>query len=104
MLSPTENQPNNIVIGDDSNFMMPYTQEATIKTHFHRLKGFIKLTDCLVLDAKLQMCRLASQSVLNDVEDLNLAFKSFNIFQHVCWIKSEVFIDGDKILYNPSVS
>ena len=50
-----DNQSPPLLVGDESNKEMPYTQEATIRTHYKRLKKFIRLVDYLVLDSKLSM-------------------------------------------------
>lgn len=34
---------------------MPYTTEATIRTHFKRLRKFVKYIDYIIIDAKLLM-------------------------------------------------
>jgi hypothetical protein len=34
---------------------MPYTQEATIRTHYKRLAKFVRLCDYLIIDAKLSL-------------------------------------------------
>ena len=42
---------------------MPYTQEATIRTHFKRLRKFIKLVDYLMLNSKLDMMNYSSRQL-----------------------------------------
>ena len=41
--------------GDETNKEMPYTQEATIRTHYRKLKKFIKLIDYFLIDVKLTL-------------------------------------------------
>ena len=42
-----------LLVGDESGKEMPYTQEATIRTHYKKLKKFVKLMDYLVVDSKV---------------------------------------------------
>ena len=42
---------------------MPYTQEATIRVHYKKLKKFIRLIDYLVLDSKMNMMNNSLLSV-----------------------------------------
>ena len=42
-----------MLVGDESGKDMPYTTEATIRTHYKRLRKFVKYIDYLVADAKL---------------------------------------------------
>jgi dynein heavy chain len=44
-----------LLVGDESGKEMPYTTEATIRTHYKRLRKFVKYVDYIVIDAKLQM-------------------------------------------------
>lgn len=41
---------------------MPYTQEATTRTHYKKLAKYIRLTDYMITDSKL---RLITNSVSN---------------------------------------
>lgn len=34
---------------------MPYTEEATVKTHYEKLTKFMKLIDSLIIDGKLKL-------------------------------------------------
>lgn len=43
------------MIGDETGKEMPYTEEATIKTHQLKLRNFVKLVDYLVLTAKINL-------------------------------------------------
>ena len=43
------------MIGDNSNKPMPYTEEATIKTHHEKLTKFMKLVDSMIIDGKLKL-------------------------------------------------
>ena len=52
---PTASDEKPLMIGGDSAKEMPYTQEATIRIHYKRLKKFIRLVDFLVMDSKIGM-------------------------------------------------
>jgi len=51
--SNEQNQP--LLIGDEQKKDMPYTQEATIKTHYKRLRRYVKLVDYVTFHSKCQM-------------------------------------------------
>lgn len=40
------------LVGDETHKQMPYTQDATLKTHYRKLSKFIRLTDLIVLDSR----------------------------------------------------
>lgn len=42
-----------LLVGDESGKEMPFTTEATIRTHYKRLRKFVKYIDYLIIDAKL---------------------------------------------------
>lgn len=44
-----------LLVGDESGKDMPYTTEATIRTHYKRLRKFVKYIDYLIADAKMLM-------------------------------------------------
>jgi dynein heavy chain len=44
-----------LLVGDETGKEMPFTQEATIRTHYKRLHKFVRLVDYLVLDSKIDM-------------------------------------------------
>ena len=44
-----------LLVGDESGKEMPYTQEATIRTHYRKLNKFVRLIDYIILDSKIAM-------------------------------------------------
>lgn len=48
---------------------MPYTQEATTRTHYKKLAKYIRLTDYMLIDSKL---RLIQNSIKNVLKIVNL--------------------------------
>ena len=46
-----------MLIGDESKKDMPYTLEATIKTHLKRLRKFIRLIDIITVSSKIKMVK-----------------------------------------------
>lgn len=63
--------PPPLLVGDETNKEMPYTQEATIRTHQKKLRRFIKLIDYIFLEAKMNM-------IVNSIEKLLQAIKIHN--------------------------
>jgi dynein heavy chain len=62
-----------LLVGDETNKDMPYTQEATIKTHYKKLRKFIKLIDYLIIDGKLKMILNSTESLKNQIYRMNEA-------------------------------
>lgn len=54
-LEEGEQPQKSIIVGDETHKDMPYTQEATVKTHYKKLNKFIKLIDYMVVAGKLGM-------------------------------------------------
>jgi dynein heavy chain len=80
--------------------MMPYTQEATIKTHFMRLKGFVKLTESLLIDSKVRMARNASEALYTQVMDMNDLDSEAG--GGVCWLSTRVSVVDGVIVFEPT--
>jgi len=64
-------EPPPLLVGDETNKEMPYTQEATIRTHQKKLRKFIKLIDYIFLEAKMNM-------IVNSIEKLYQIIKLHN--------------------------
>lgn len=56
-----------LLIGDESNKEMPYTEEATIRTHYKRLQKFIKLTDFMLKNAKVNLIKNGASNILKNI-------------------------------------
>lgn len=55
------------LVGDGSHKQMPYTQEATIRTHYKRLAKFVRLCDYLIADAKQSLSMQSAKKVLTAI-------------------------------------
>lgn len=53
-----------LLVGDETGKEMPYTQEATIRTHYKRLNKFVRLVDYLIVDSKIAMVNLSTSSIV----------------------------------------
>ena len=51
------------LVGDETHKQMPYTQEATTRTHHKKLTRYIRLVDYMLMDAKLQMIHQSTNQV-----------------------------------------
>lgn len=95
-----------LLIGDDTNKDMPYTQEATIKTHFKRLKKFIKVIDYLIAEGKLKMILNSTESLKNQIERMNEA-SSEAVLEHKAyrgdtWLFCDISFNAEATLeYTP---
>jgi len=60
------------LVGDETHKQMPYTQEATTRTHYKKLAKYVRLTDFMLMDAKY---RLIQQSIylVNEAVQLDLS-------------------------------
>ena len=63
------------MVGDESHKDMPYTQEATIRTHYKKLKKFIKLIDYFLIDVKLTLISSSTTKVLKRIKRFNYEAK-----------------------------
>jgi dynein heavy chain len=45
------------LVGDETHKQMPYTQDATTRTHYKKLAKYIRLTDYMVIDSKLKLIK-----------------------------------------------
>ena len=68
-------EPPPLLVGDETNKEMPYTQEATIRTHQRKLRRFIKLVDYLVLEAKMRMLTYSTEKLVQALQLYNRAGK-----------------------------
>ena len=55
---------------------MPYTQEATTRTHYKKLAKYIRLSDYMIIDSKLRLIQNSITNVLKIVKlDLTRGLK-----------------------------
>jgi dynein heavy chain len=55
------------LVGDETHKQMPYTQEATTRTHFKKLAKYIRLSDYMIIDSKLKLIQYSIKNVLKIV-------------------------------------
>lgn len=58
---------------------MPYTQEATIRTHYKKLNKFVRLIDYLIIDSKRSMINLSTSSIV----ERNIFIKSILLISNL---------------------
>ncbi|CAK72703.1 unnamed protein product (macronuclear) [Paramecium tetraurelia] len=99
-----------LLVGDESGKEMPFTTEATIRTHYKRLKKFVKYLDYVIMDAKLQMMQNSVEHIVKQIRDFNEQYRQnlggkrkgyYGKGQPQCWIIVEAVGKGDNILFNP---
>lgn len=56
------------LVGDETHKQMPYTQEATTRTHYKKLAKYIRLTDYMIIDSKLRLIQNSIGNVLKIVQ------------------------------------
>lgn len=62
-----------LLIGDETGKEMPYTKEATIRTHQLRIRNLLKLVDYLLITSKTEL-------VVNMVETLTTTLRDITAF------------------------
>jgi dynein heavy chain len=58
-----------LLIGDDTKKDMPFTQEATIKTQYRRLRKYSRLIDYFVLSSKIEMIINSTNILVNKIKE-----------------------------------
>lgn len=71
------------LVGDETHKQMPYTQEATTRTHYKRLTKYIRLIDYMLMDSKLSLIQ-------------NSISRSLEFVQHDYSFQGRKYIIGDK--------
>lgn len=56
------------LVGDETHKQMPYTQEATTRTHYKKLAKYIRLTDYMLIQAKLKL-------ISNSIQETHFVLK-----------------------------
>ena len=97
-----------LLVGDESGKEMPYTQEATVRTHFKRLKRFVKLIDYLIIDSKLKMMNNSTVTLVNTLKDITETYiesKDANRYfkTNPSWLIVEVNLKELRLFYDPQV-
>ena len=99
-----------LLVGDESGKQMPYTQEATVRTHFKRLKKFVKLIDFVIVDAKLSLINKSTESLVDQIRQLNEDYvqnssskKQYQMNSgSSSWILIEAIYRGESIIFSPT--
>ena len=95
-----------MLIGDETNKEMPYTEEATIRTHYNRLRKYIKLVDYMIKDSKINLIKNGSNNILKSLQNNNesamFKLKKEDSLRNNCWLLNEVFHDVIEITYSPN--
>ena len=96
-------EPAPLLVGDETNKEMPYTQEATIRTHYKRLRKFIKLVDYLVLNGKLSMMNFSSELLLRSISEHNSSVKDPKRSSRInCWLICELGMRENELTFTPN--
>lgn len=102
-------EPPPLLVGDETNKEMPYTQEATIRTHQRKLRKFIKLVDYLVLEAKMRMLTYSTDNLVQALQLYNKAGKEKVVKKGERTAKAgqpmliiEAWFSGVEVTYHPS--
>ncbi len=60
-----------LLIGDEKNLDMPFTKEATLRTHQEKLKKFLGLVESLMVDSKIKMVEESIRSTIGAINEEN---------------------------------
>ncbi|CAD8082075.1 unnamed protein product [Paramecium sonneborni] len=95
-----------LLVGDESRKDMPYTTEATIRTHYLRLSKFVKHAYYIIIDAQLQMMQNSVEDIVKQVLEFNEQYKEssgrkrkeyYSKDQPYCWIIIEAIGKQEEI-------
>jgi dynein heavy chain len=101
--SADQEEPAPLLVGDETNKEMPYTQEATIRTHYKRLRKFIKLVDYLVLNGKLSMMNFSSELLFRSITEHNSSVKDPKRNARInCWLICEIGMRDKDLTFTPN--
>ena len=77
---------------------MPYTEEATIRTHYNRLSKFIQLVDYMIKNAKINLIKNGSENILKNLKSNNESaagkLNKQDILRNNCWLMNEIYHEG----------
>ena len=59
-----------LLIGDETGKEMPYTKEATIRTHQLRIRNMLKLVDYLMITVKTELILNMTDFMTNTIKDI----------------------------------
>ena len=59
-----------LLIGDETGKEMPYTKEATIRTHQLRIRNMLKLVDYLIITVKTQLMLNMTDFLTNTIKEI----------------------------------
>ena len=68
---------------------MPYTQEATLRSYYKRLRKFLKLLDYIIISSKTKIVLNGIQNMIEQIS-LKNSFDYSDTYNKVFWIKVEV--------------
>jgi len=95
-----------LLVGDETGKEMPFTQEATIRTHFKRLNKFVKLIDYLILDSKIEMINNCTELISQQIEERNENNEEDKKFNNnlSSWIIVEASAKATTLVFTPDRS
>lgn len=65
-----------LLIGDETGKDMPYTKQATIRTHQERIRNLLKLTDYFIITSKTDLVINMIQFLTNTIKDITAFYES----------------------------
>ena len=81
---------------------MPYTKEATIRTHQLRIRNLLKLIDYLVITSKTELIVNMVDFLSNTIKDITAFYESEKkSFTSNSWLVLELYEQDDMLLFSP---
>ena len=91
-----------LLIGDETGKDMPYTKEATIRTHQERIRNLLKLVDYLVITSKTELIIGMVNYLTTVVRDITVSYDSEKkSFISNTWIIVDVREYEGSLLFSP---
>ena len=92
-----------LLIGDETGKDMPYTKEATIRTHQERLRNLLKLVDYLCISSKTQLILNMIDFLSTTIHDISAFYESDKkSFSLNSWLVVEIDQDQGAIVFSPN--
>lgn len=91
-----------LLIGDETGKDMPYTKQATIRTHQERIRNLLKLTDYFIITSKTDLVINMIQFLTNTIKDITAFYESQKkSFSSNSWLIISLDEQDGQIVFSP---
>ena len=91
-----------LLIGDETGKEMPYTKEATIRTHQSKVRNMLKLVDYLMITVKTQLMLNMTDFLTNTIKEITEYYEAETKgFSSNSWIVIDLEEQEGMLLFSP---